>query len=86
MSTNIESHLDENRVFNPPTEFSKKARIKSLDEYKKLYQESIDNPEAFWAREAQELTWQKPWDQVLDWSNPPFAKWFVGAKVNISEN
>ena len=86
MSTNIESHLDEARVFNPPAEFSKKARIKSLEEYKKLYQESIDDPESFWAREAEELTWQKPWDQVLDWSKAPFAKWFVGAKVNISEN
>jgi acetyl-CoA synthetase len=39
-----------------------------------------------WAREAGELSWQKPWDQVLDWSNAPFAKWFTGAKVNISEN
>ena len=86
MSNNIESHLDEARVFNPPAEFSAKARIKSLDEYKKLYKESINDPDTFWAREASELTWQKPWDQVLDWSNAPFAKWFTGAKVNISEN
>jgi acetyl-CoA synthetase len=86
MSNNIESHLDEARVFNPPAEFSEKARIKNLDEYEKLYQESIDDPEAFWAREAGELTWQQPWDKVLDWSKAPFAKWFTGAKVNISEN
>ncbi|MCF6312479.1 MAG: acetate--CoA ligase [Verrucomicrobiales bacterium] len=86
MSNNIESHLDEARVFNPPAEFSAKARIKSLEQYNQLYKESIDHPDTFWAREASELTWQKPWDKVLDWDNPPFAKWFTGAKVNISEN
>jgi acetyl-CoA synthetase len=86
MSNNIESHLDEHRVFHPPAEFTAKARIQSLDDFKKLHQESIDDPEGFWAREASELSWQQPWKQVLDWSNPPFAKWFVGAKTNISEN
>ncbi|MEM7146492.1 MAG: acetate--CoA ligase [Verrucomicrobiota bacterium] len=86
MSNNIESHLDENRVFTPPASFAERARIQNLADYQKLYQESIDDPESFWNREASELTWQKPWDQVLDWSNPPFAKWFVGGQTNISQN
>ncbi|MEM8953661.1 MAG: acetate--CoA ligase [Verrucomicrobiota bacterium] len=86
MSNNIESHLEESRVFEPPNAFSQKARIQNLSDYKTLYQKSIDDPEGFWSREAAELTWQKTWDQVLDWSNPPFARWFLGGKTNISEN
>ena len=86
MAQNIDSLLVENRVFTPSPEFSAQAHVKSLDEYKKLYRESLDDPEAFWGREAGELTWQKPWDQLLDWSDAPFAKWFVGGQVNICEN
>ena len=85
MSQNIESHLVENRVFKPSKEFSKTARISSMAQYKRLYKESIDKPATFWAREAKELVWQKPWKKVLDWK-APFAKWFVGAKVNVCEN
>lgn len=85
MSQNIESHLVENRVFKPAKPFSKAARIKSLEEYKKLHRESIEHPEKFWAREASELHWRKKWTKVLDWKEP-FAKWFVGGKLNISEN
>ena len=85
MSTDFKSILVENRVFPPSADFQSKARISSMDEYKKLWQESIDQPEVFWSREASELSWQKPWGQVLDWQ-PPFAKWFVDAKVNVCEN
>jgi acetyl-CoA synthetase len=85
MSQNIESHLVENRVFKPSKPFSKAARITSLEEYKKLHRESLANPEKFWAREASELVWRKKWTKVLDWKEP-FAKWFVGGKLNISEN
>ncbi|MDE0826426.1 MAG: acetate--CoA ligase [Akkermansiaceae bacterium] len=85
MSQKIESHLVENRVFKPSKEFSKAARISSMAQYKRLYKESIDKPATFWAREAKELVWQKPWKKVLDWK-APFAKWFVGAKVNVCEN
>jgi hypothetical protein len=59
MSKNIESHLSEDRVFQPSKEFSKKARIKSMAQYKRMYRESIDKPGVFWAREAKELVWQK---------------------------
>jgi acetyl-CoA synthetase len=86
VSGNIESMLKEDRLFPPPEGFSLKARISSLEEYRRLYQESIDAPEAFWARQAQEaLVWQKPWDKVLEW-NEPFAKWFVGGRLNASYN
>jgi acetyl-CoA synthetase len=63
MSKNIESHLNEERVFKPSKEFSKKARIKSMAQYKRMYRESIDKPGVFWAREAKELVWQKKMDQ-----------------------
>jgi acetyl-CoA synthetase len=85
MHDNIESHLIEKRVFRPPKEFAKKARIKSPDQYRRMYRESIKRPEKFWAREARELIWQAPWKRILEWK-APFAKWFVGAKLNLSEN
>ncbi len=85
MSSNIESHLVENRVFKPSKEFVKSAHFKSFAEYKKLYADSIKSPEKFWAKEAEDLLWRKRWTKVLDW-RLPFAKWFVGAKLNVSEN
>src|SRR5436305_4679362 len=85
MHDNIESHLVEKRVFKPPRDFAKKARIKSLDQYRRMYRESIKQPAKFWAREASELVWHAPWKKVLRW-NAPFAEWFVGGKLNISEN
>ena len=84
-SKKTSSHLVENRVFKPSKDFSKKARIGSLAEYKALWEESVKKPEKFWAREASELVWQQKWTNVLEW-NEPFAKWFVGAKLNVSEN
>ena len=85
MNKNIESILNEKRVFKPAKAFSKNARIKSMEEYQALYKESIAKPDKFWAREASELTWQKKWSKVLEWKEP-FAKWFVGGKLNVSEN
>ena len=81
----IDSTLRENRVFPPPAEFSAKARIGSLAEYEALYKQSIEDPEKFWAGVARELHWFKPWDKVLEW-NLPWAKWFVGGKLNLSYN
>src|SRR3979411_2921896 len=85
MHDNIESHLVEKRVFKPPRDFSRKARIKSLGQYRRMYRESIGQPAKFWAREASELVWRARWKTVLEWK-APFAKWFVGGKLNISEN
>ncbi len=84
-SQDLESTLRENRVFPPPEEFSKHAHIKSLEEYEAMYKRSIEDPEAFWAGIAKELHWFKPWDKVLEW-NLPWAKWFVGGKLNLSYN
>jgi acetyl-CoA synthetase len=85
MEKNIESHLTEKRVFKPSREIAKNARIKSLAQYRKMYRESIRSPDRFWAREAKELIWHKSWKKVLDWK-APFAKWFVGGQLNLSEN
>ena len=82
----IESILQEKRLFQPPAEFSQKAHIKSLEEYQALYDKAKADPQAFWAELAtQELDWFQKWDAVLDWQ-PPFAKWFVNGKINISYN
>lgn len=83
----IESILKENRTFAPSSEFSEKAHIQSLQQYQELYDQAAANPTEFWANLAEkELHWFQKWDQVLDWSNPPFAKWFVNGKINISYN
>jgi len=82
---NIDSTLDEQRSFPPSPEFSAKAHIKSLAEYEALYKESVEQPEKFWARAADQLHWFKRWDKVLEW-NQPWAKWFVGGELNLSYN
>ena len=82
---NIDSMLQENRVFPPSAEFSAKAHIKSLEEYERIYAEAAADPEAFWAEIAKELHWFEPWTKVLEW-DAPWAKWFVGGKINISYN
>ena len=84
-SANIDSVLQENRVFPPPPEFSAQAHVSSLEDYKRLYAEAAGDPEGFWARIASELHWFQPWTQVLEW-DCPWAKWFVGGKCNISYN
>ena len=72
-------------IHKPSKEFSKKARIPSMAAYEKLYAESIAKPEKFWASEAKELVWQKPFSKVLEWKAPD-AKWFLGGEINVAEN
>ena len=62
------------------------ARAKGLSSYEELYAWSLEHSEEFWADMAGELEWYEPWTQVLDDSNPPFFKWFVGGKTNIVHN
>jgi acetyl-CoA synthetase len=83
---NIDSVLQEKRLFPPSPEFSQNAHIKSMGEYEAIYQKAEADPQAFWAGIARELHWFKPFTQVLDWSNPPFAKWFADGQINMSYN
>ncbi len=82
----ITSVSREHRKFRPSAEFKAQANLGSDAAYKKLYAESVNSPEKFWGRMASEhLVWRKPFKKVLDW-HPPHAKWFVGGKLNVSEN
>src|SRR6202163_46300 len=83
--TNIDSILHEDRKFECPEPFRQQAHIKSLEEYERIYRESVEQPEKFWAGIASELHWFKKWDKVLEWNNP-WAKWFVGGRINLSYN
>jgi acetyl-CoA synthetase len=84
-TTNIESFQQEERIFPPPQPFSEQAHVKSMDELERLRAEASADPEAFWARMAEDLHWFKKWDTVLKWE-PPHAQWFVGGQLNISYN
>jgi acetyl-CoA synthetase len=79
----IDNLMKEDRLFPPPMEFSRKARIKSLEEYEKLWNWAKDDPEGFWGELARELHWFRPFTRVLQW-NEPFAHWFVGGQTNVS--
>jgi acetyl-CoA synthetase len=81
----IESVLHETRVFPPPADFARSARIGSLEQYQALWDRAHDDPEGFWAEQAGVIHWFKTWDRVLDW-NAPFAKWFVGGQTNAAYN
>ena len=66
---------------------SQSYRINSFEEYKEAYQKSIDNPEQFWGEIAENFTWKKKWDRVLEWNfTEPKVEWFKGGKLNITEN
>jgi acetyl-CoA synthetase len=84
----ITSMMEEKRTFPPSKEFSSKAHIKSLEEYKKMYEKSIQDPDAFWGEQAQNLEWFKKWDKVLDYSfgDNLYIKWFQGGKLNVTVN
>jgi acetyl-CoA synthetase len=82
----IESVLHETRIFPPPPEFARASHIGSLEQYQSLWDWACDDPEGFWAEQASVIHWFKGWDRVLDWDNPPFAKWFVGAQTNAAYN
>ena len=79
----IASVMTEERMFPPPAEFSARARIGSLEEYRRLYDAAKEDPEGFWGERAAALPWTTPYTKVLDW-HPPAAKWFVGGRLNAS--
>ena len=83
----IESVLQEQRVFAPPAELAATARIGSLEAYRELVARVEADPDAFWGEQAREhLHWFEPFHTVLDWTNPPFARWFEGGTTNLSFN
>ncbi len=84
-SAMIESVLRESRVYPPPADFARQAHIKSLEEYRALWQRAYEDPEGFWAEQAKIVDWFAPWTKVLEW-NEPFAKWFVGGRLNACWN
>ncbi|MBA3775955.1 MAG: acetate--CoA ligase [Betaproteobacteria bacterium] len=87
MSSNIESVLQETRVFTPPEAFVRQANISGMDAYKKLCVEAERDFEGFWARLAREnLLWHKAFRQTLDESNAPFYRWFSDGELNASHN
>src|SRR5690606_39628218 len=81
MSETLENLLQETRQFEPPAELAAAANV-TAEEYEEARKDRL----AFWARQARRLDWAREWDQVLDWSNAPFAKWFVGGQLNVAYN
>ncbi|MEC3981134.1 acetate--CoA ligase [Amycolatopsis sp. H20-H5] len=77
----LDNLLNESRTFPPSDEFAAQANAKD-----DLYAEADADREAFWAKQAERLHWDTKWTQVLDWTNAPFAKWFIGGKLNVAYN
>jgi acetyl-CoA synthetase len=75
------THVDSPALYPPPAEFA--AQANATDE---LYREAEEDRLAFWAKQADRLSWETPFTEVLDWSQAPFAKWFVGGKLNVAYN
>ncbi|MGW4485976.1 acetate--CoA ligase [Amycolatopsis sp. NPDC004368] len=73
--------LTESRTFPPSDEFAAQANLKA-----DAYEKADADREQFWAEQAERLSWDTKWTQVLDWTNAPFAKWFVGGKLNVAYN
>ena len=81
MSETISNLSHEDRVFEPPAELAAAANVTADD-----FARASDDRLGFWAEQAQRLDWDQPFDEVLDWTNPPFAKWFVGGTLNVAYN
>lgn len=74
-------------VYAPSPDFVRNANVSGMPAYQALFNRAAADPEGFWEELATtELHWFKRWDRVLDWDNPPFAKWFAGATTNASYN
>ncbi len=83
----IESVLQEQRQFDPPPELAAQARIGSMEAYRQLAERAEADPDGFWGEEARrQLHWFEPFHTVLDWSHPPFARWFEGGTTNLAYN
>src|SRR5438046_695877 len=81
MADTLSALLQEGRTFPPPPKFAKDALITDAG----VYDDAERDWEGFWATQALALDWHREWDAILEWELP-FAKWFVGGKLNVSEN
>ncbi|MCD5406752.1 MAG: acetate--CoA ligase [Desulfotomaculum sp.] len=77
----LESFLFDEQAHSPSAEFAEQANVQDA----RIYQDASADSLSYWAKEAEQLHWFKKWDSVLDWK-PPFAKWFVGGKLNVAYN
>ncbi|HEY6957237.1 MAG TPA: AMP-binding protein, partial [Candidatus Limnocylindria bacterium] len=80
-SAALETFAQEHRTFAPPKEFAARANVKDQG----IYDRARKDLEGFWAEQARTLAWRKPFTKVLEW-DAPYAKWFLGGELNISEN
>src|SRR5690349_4725582 len=81
MADTLANLLSETRQFPPPAELAANANVKA-----DAYEQAKEDRLAFWAEQAKRLHWNRDWSEVLDWSNPPFAKWFQGGQLNVAYN
>ncbi len=81
----IDTLAAEQRHFEPSAAFRAKSRVPSMEAYEKLYRESLDDPDSFWTRETSDLVFRKPHEQLHEYQ-APFAKWFIGAQLNVTES
>ncbi len=81
LESRLEGLLDQEK-FPPPDGFREQAVVSDPS----IYEEADKDYEGFWEQQAEALDWEQKWDQVLDWSDPPNAKWFVGGKLNVAHN
>jgi len=85
MSDRIESRLKEDRRFPPPPAFANRARLSSHAAYAAMHAQSLEEPDIFWREHTADLVWRQPWKTFSEWTLP-HAKFFVGAKLNVSES
>src|SRR5579864_241165 len=81
----FDPHVLEEKPIPPPAKFQKRARVRTLKEYKKLYERAKNDPEGFWGEQAKMLDWFERPKKVLEW-DLPHAKWFAGGKLNVAHN
>ena len=76
--------MKEEKIFSPSEKFKSNAHINSMDQYRKMYEQSVENPEAFWNDKAERLHWFKTWDTVLeyDFVNADII-WYKNGKLNV---
>ncbi len=85
MSDRIESRLKEDRRFQPGAAFTNRARVTSQHAYAAMHRQSLEEPEVFWREQTADLAWRTPWKTFSEWALPK-ARFFVGAKLNVSES